>query len=69
MKEFLATLGFNAFGGTVGAVIVLVIGAIAMKVIVTIVKKGLSKSSIDSALHKFITNVIRIIGWIFTFYT
>lgn len=65
MKEFLATLNLNAFGSTVGAVIVLVIGAIAMKVIVTIVKKGLSKSSIDSALHKFITNVVRIIGWIF----
>lgn len=65
MNEFLATLGLNAFGGTIGAVIVLVLGAIAMKIITTIVRKALLKSSIDSALHKFITNVVRIIGWVF----
>lgn len=65
MNEILNAIGLSALGGTVGAVLILVIGAIAMKAIITVLKKGLAKSSVDKALHRFVMNIVRVAGWIF----
>ncbi|MBQ1384820.1 MAG: mechanosensitive ion channel family protein [Firmicutes bacterium] len=47
----------------VKALLIYVIGRIAIDLIIKAVKKGLEKTSLDPMLHKFICNVIKVICW------
>lgn len=46
------------------AVIVLIVGAIVVKVILGILKKALAKTSLDEALHTFVMNVVKVALWL-----
>jgi len=46
------------------ALLILGVGFLAMKVIVLICEKALDKSRLDSVLHKFIVNAVKVFIWI-----
>jgi len=46
------------------ALVIVLAGYIAIKILCSIVRKALQKSSLDEALHAFIVNCIRIVLWI-----
>ncbi len=55
---------FGDFAGIIKALIILLAGLIAAKLILFFVKKGLEKSKLDEALYKFVTHAVRIMIWI-----
>ena len=65
IEKLLEKTGLDSFACIIAAAAVLLLGFLALKLIMHILRKGLKKSSIDPALHKFITNLVRIAGWIF----
>lgn len=51
------------------ALAIILAGYIVIRIVCGVVRKGLSKSKLDEALHSFIINCIRIILWIMTIIT
>lgn len=46
------------------AALIIIIGGIFMKLVISVIHRILRKSQIDSMLHKFIENTVRVICWI-----
>lgn len=64
VEQILKESGLEKFAGPAGAAVVLIAGVIILKIIVAVLRKALKKSRIDPALHKFIVNMTRILGWV-----
>ena len=55
----------NQYIGTaVGAILIITIGVILIKIILGILKKALKKTTLDESMHKFIVNVAKTMLWI-----
>lgn len=51
------------------ALAIFVIGAIAIKIILKVLKRALQKTPVDQALHTFIGNVVKVILWLMVIVT
>ncbi len=49
-------------GRVLSALLILILGMLLLKIILTIVRRSLEKSSLDQVLHTFVINTIKVIG-------
>ena len=63
MTHFTDKLG--DFAGAVEALIILIIGMIALQIVIVVTRRLLNRSKIDKALHTFIIDAIKVFGGIF----
>ena len=61
IKGWLAGIGNYALGNVLPAMLLLVIGLIVVRIILTLVGKGLEKSKLEKAAHTLIKSVIRVV--------
>ena len=59
--EWLTNLGFGAMSKFVPAVLILVVGMIAIRIVMTVLKKVLAKSKLDKAGHGMIQGFARVV--------
>ena len=64
MSGLLNFLSGSFLGNLAGAALILIAGLIFIKIASSIMKKALSGSHLDEAVHKFIINVIRAVLYI-----
>ena len=67
IKNWLLSLGSYALGRLVPAVILLVIGLLAIRIILRLVKGMLNRSSLEKAAHTLIRSVVRIALYVLLF--
>ena len=60
IKEWLASQGGALFGDLASALIIGVIGLLAIRIIVTLVKRTLAKTKLEKAAHSLIISLVRV---------
>lgn len=67
MKEVLSLLGSNAAKGILNAVISLVVGILAIRIVMSVVKKALGRSKLEKAAHTLILNILNVTLYVLLF--
>ena len=63
-NEWWSTAGIGALNRILPCIVILVVGAILIRIITTITKRALKKSKLEKAAHSLIKSVLRIVLWV-----